>query len=131
MTKSLLEEIQENSQFVARCPACTQTPGLADTAQNQMGPGKNGVHKRGRYKGQFRSSMPLCAFCKGSKVVFLNRICECGMPAVMLDVKRRIWSCGSALCVEHAAWRSVGHSSYNSADTSGTGPSMDWSEYGG
>jgi len=105
MTKSLLEEIQENASFLARCPACTQSPGLCDTPRNQMGPGPNGRHKRGRWKGLERSSMPVCAFCHGRKVVFLNRICECGMPAVLYDTKVKVWSCGSEMCITHAAWR--------------------------
>jgi hypothetical protein len=105
MSKSLLEQIQENAQFVARCPACALTPGLADRPSNQMGPGKNGVHKRGRWRGQYRTAMPVCAFCKGAKVVFLNRICECGMPAVLLDTRRKIWYCGQTNCLEAALWR--------------------------
>jgi hypothetical protein len=132
--KSLLEEIQENAQHVARCPACIQQPGLGDRMDNQMGPGKNGRHARGRYKGHFRSSMPVCEFCKGSGVVFLNRICECGGPAVILDTKSRIWNCGSAICLSHALWRKglssssastpAGASSYNNNQG-------DWLEYGG
>src|SRR5713226_6720642 len=98
MTKSLLEEVQENALFLARCPACTQSPGLADTPRNQMGPGNNGLHKRGRWQGLPRNGMPLCAFCKGRRVVFLNRICECGMPGVVYDVKKKVWTCGAQMC---------------------------------
>jgi hypothetical protein len=123
--KSLLEEVQENALYVRPCPACIQQPGLGDCAANQMGPGKNGKHSRGRYKGQFRMPMPVCDFCKGGGVVFLNRICECGMPAVILDTKSRIWNCGSTICLAQALWRkglSNGHS--NSSQGS-------WSQYGG
>jgi hypothetical protein len=124
MTKSLLEEVQENAQFVARCPACTQTPGLADTSRNQMGPGSNGSHKRGRWKGLPRNSMPVCRFCLGRGVVYLNRICECGMPAVVHDGKKKVWTCGADLCVGHAVWR-LGTSGYSVSGNNSV-QSEDW-----
>jgi hypothetical protein len=129
MPKSLLEEVQENASFVARCPACTQSPGLCDTNRNQMGPGGNGLHKRGRWKGLHRVSMPVCNFCQGRAVVFLNRICECGMPAVLHDDKRKVWTCGSELCISHAVWRqgaSTGHYVPRSEGSSQSTQSEDW-----
>jgi hypothetical protein len=127
--KSLLEEIQESAQHVRQCPACIQQAGLGDCPANQMGPGKNGKHQRGRYRGEFRMPMPVCEFCKGGGVVFLNRICECGMPGVILDKKSHVWNCGSAICLAQALWRRgnrastpAGAHSYNQGN---------WSEYGG
>ena len=103
--KPLLEQVEENMQAVALCPACVFTPGLADSPENQMGQGTNGVHKRGRWKGFPRSSMPRCRFCQGSGVVYLNRICECGMPAVLYTEKQKVWYCGAEMCANAANWR--------------------------
>lgn len=108
MTESLFEQVIKNAQWVAACPLCsdTPTPGLIDTCQNQQGPGSNGVHKRGRYKGLYRNSMPVCWLCKGLKVVYLNRVCECGSAAVIHNSEKKVWTCGSIPCVERASWRS-------------------------
>lgn len=103
--KSLIEQAVANAQVTRPCPCCSMTPGLGDTSANQMGPGNNGVHKRGRWRGIHRNSMPLCQFCKGLKVVYLNRICECGMPGVCFDSTRKVWYCGSEPCAQHAAYR--------------------------
>lgn len=102
---SYLEDVLENARWAVRCVACLQQPGQADNSRNQMGPGKNGVHKRGRYKGRPRSSMALCDFCKGRRVVFLNRICECGWPAVLYERKLKVWYCGLEACAKHADYR--------------------------
>jgi hypothetical protein len=93
------------TQLLVPCPACAMTPGLADNPTNQQGPGSTGYHKRGRWKGFPRSAMPLCRFCWGRKIVDLNRICECGMPALVYDQKFKVWSCGFDSCVKSAVWR--------------------------
>lgn len=104
--KSLIEQIEENANFVVPCPSChPNSPGLADTPANQMGQGSNGWHKRGRFAGLPRNSMPLCRFCRGGGVVFLNRTCECGMPAVLFSGKQKVWYCGAEPCATSAAWR--------------------------
>jgi hypothetical protein len=102
LAKSLIEQINENAQFTARCPSCQRSPGFDDRPRNQMGPGNNGLHKRGRHEGAKRSSMPACDLCKGTGLVFLNRICECGSAAVLLDTKLKVWSCGHKTCTEQA-----------------------------
>jgi len=114
--KPLIEQVVENAQFIAPCPACADgpNPGLADSSRNQMGPGNNGLHKRGKWRGLPRNSWPPCDFCKGLGIVYLNRICECGYPAVLYDGKRKVWYCGHLSCLDHAAWR-VGLSNNNAA----------------
>lgn len=122
--KSLLEQVQENAQFVAQCPACNpHSPGLADTPANQMGQGTNGLHKRGRWQGLPRNSMPLCRFCRGAGVVYLNRICECGMPAMLYAEKQKVWYCGWEACAQSACWRANRVQSMNGA----SGPIQPWS----
>lgn len=105
LSKPPLKDVQENVKNMRPCPNCTRTPGLSDNNSNQMGPGPNGRHPRGRFRGYPRSTMPVCDFCKGLKVVFLNNICECGWPAVRWDEKEGVWSCGSQICVKSAVWR--------------------------
>lgn len=90
------------------CPACQFTPGLADNPTNQQGPGANGMHKRGRWKGLYRNSMPVCQLCKGRGIVYPSRICECGWPAVLYAVKQKVWCCGSENCAKYAALRRDG-----------------------
>lgn len=109
MTKSLLEEIQECE--IAMCPGCTgpdgYPTGLADTPANQQGPGSNGRRRSGGFKwqGKARTAMPKCPLCQGEGFVFLNRICECGGPAILLDKKEKVWTCGSKACLQHAIYR--------------------------
>ena len=92
-------------QLLAPCPACSATPGLADNPANQQGPGDTGYHKRGRYKGYPRSTMPVCRLCCGKKFVNLNHICECGMPALFYEGKLKVWYCGYESCAKAAVWR--------------------------
>ena len=117
-TKPLIEQVVENAQFIAACPSCSDgpNPGLADAPANQMGPGNNGLHKRGKWRGLPRNSWPVCDFCKGLGIVYLNRICECGYPAVLYDGKGKVWYCGHLACLSHAVWR-VGLSSNNAAQS--------------
>jgi hypothetical protein len=105
MSKAPLKDIQENIAHMRPCPNCTRTPGLSDNMHNQMGPSPNGRHPRGRYKGYNRSAMPVCKFCQGLRVVFPNRICQCGFPAVRWDEKALLWSCGDGACIKAAVWR--------------------------
>lgn len=95
-------------EAIAACPACQFTPGLADRPSNQQGPGSNGTHKRGRWATLARNSMPVCAFCKGRKFVYLDKICECGMPAVWYFEKMKVWCCGSDICARAAERRITG-----------------------
>lgn len=112
MTKSLIEDATENANWVAPCGACSdpdgRPSGLSDNMRNQQGSGPNGIHKRGRYKGHYRSSMPVCQWCHGRGVVFLNRMCECGMPAMFFSAKEKVWNCGSGTCLQKAIWRRDG-----------------------
>lgn len=125
MSKAPLKDVQENMANMRPCPNCSRTPGLSDCPANQMGPGSNGKHPRGRFKGYFRSTMPVCDFCKGLRVVFPNRICECGWPAVKWDEVENVWCCGSGICAKSASYRKL-HPHTHTA----MGPSMDWYGHG-
>ena len=126
MSKPPLKDVQENIANMRACPNCSRTPGLADGMSNQMGPGPNGRHARGRFKGYYRNAMPVCDFCKGLKVVFPNRICECGYPAVKWHEKENVWHCGSETCAKSAVWRQKHPLSSTSTSTS-----VDWYGHGG
>lgn len=104
MSKAPLKDVQENIANIRPCPACTHTPGLADCMANQMGQAPNGRRRR-RHRGLYRSAMPVCDFCKGLRVVCLNRICECGYPAIIWDEDKNVWSCGLKACIASALWR--------------------------
>ena len=93
------------TEVAVPCPACLLTPGLADTPMNQQGAGATGYHKRGHWKGLARSSMPLCRVCWGRKFVYPNRVCECGMPALVYSTKLEVWYCGFDSCANSANWR--------------------------
>ena len=95
-------QVAKTVRTVAPCPACAHggSPGLVDTEQNQLGPGTNGRHKRGKWRGYERSSMALCKFCKGGGVVFLEEICECGMPAVLWHKELGFYFCGAQDCMQ-------------------------------
>jgi hypothetical protein len=125
MSKAPLKDIQENIAHMRPCPNCTRTPGLADRPDNQMGQGPNGKHPRGRFKGYYRSAMPACDFCQGLGYIFLNRICECGYPAVKWDEKDNVWTCGLQACTKSALWRK------NRGQAMTPAQSKDWYGHGG
>lgn len=81
---------------IKTCPLCGGT-GYNDTMQNQSGATRTAFN-RGPH-------IPLCRLCKGGKVVNLDRVCECGGPAVCQDYESKLWFCGRPECLGAAKFR--------------------------
>jgi hypothetical protein len=98
----------ENLEHTALCQACMGS-GYDDDYGNQRGPEdhrrlkRRGVRKR--KKRRECVATPLCWVCRGNRVIFTNRTCECGWPAVFWSDEKKVWSCGDQTCVDTARAR--------------------------
>jgi hypothetical protein len=85
-------------ELIAECPLC-QGRGWDDPDWNMLGPGR--PNKNG-------NTMPSCRLCKGRKLVYLNKVCECGGASVWFHKKHGVWYCGREACAIYAKNRKDG-----------------------